>query len=354
VLERLINTPGGMQFVLELRAQVLDAQRQGVVGLEALEEDIAHLLDRWCQHGLLYLEEIDLGSSYRTVRFLKERELVHPMVSLDEMGRRLGEDRMCFGLYHAAMPEEPVVFVEVALSRGLIRSIDEIIGAKGKRRAPLKSPDTAIFYSINNTQNGLAGLGLGQALIGRVTDALRERRPSLETFATLSPMPGFWPRYLRPILEGRGEAFSLDRGAVIELLSGRARTILCDRHRGMGGAGDDPAAALAAVLARPDWISESALCRALRRPLSEIAYHYLAEEKDARGKPLNPVAGFHLGNGASLTRGNLDFAANTTPRGLEESCGLMVNYVYSDSTLGRIRRAFRSLLPWGRGGRTAD
>jgi hypothetical protein len=122
----------------------------------------------------------------------------------------------------------------------------------------------------------------------------------------------------------------------------------------MGGAGDDPAAALAAVLARPDWISESALCRALRRPLSEIAYHYLAEEKDARGKPLNPVAGFHLGNGASLTRGNLDFAANTTQRGLEESCGLMVNYVYSDSTLGRIRRAFRSLLPWGRGGRTAD
>jgi hypothetical protein len=351
LLEAVINTPGGMQFVLELRAEVLDAQRQGVDGLEALEEDISHLLDRWCQHGLLYLEEIDLKSPYRTVRFLKERELVHPMVSLDEMGRRLGEDRMCFALYHAVMPEEPVVFIEVALCRGLVRSIDDVIGLSPAARTPVRSPDTAIFYSINNTQNGLAGLGLGQALIVRVTEALRERRPSLETFATLSPIPGFWPRYLKPILEGRGTGFALDRDGVVDLLGAKAGEAVCARSAELGGSAEDPASALAAVLDLPEWIDDAALCRLLRKPLVEIAYRYLAEETDGRGKPLNPVAGFHLGNGASLAPRNVNFAANTSPRGLEESCGLMVNYVYSDSTLAKINRALRSLLPWGRGGR---
>lgn len=351
LFEALIDTEGGMLFVLDLRAQVLEAQRGGADGLDALEEDIAHLLERWCQHGLLYLEEIDLGSSYRTVRFLKERELVHPMLSLDEMGRRLGEDRMCYALYHAAMPEEPVIFIEVALSRGLLRSIHEIIGAKDDERAAVKSPDTAIFYSINNTQNGLAGLGLGQVLIARVTEALRSRHPELDTFATLSPIPGFWRHYLQPILEGRGEGFMLDREAIVELLSARAQAAVCARHREAGGEGDDPASALAAVLASPDWIADPKLRKLLRRPLVEAAFTYLSAETDARGKPLNPVAGFHLGNGATVARANVNFAANTSPRGLEESCGLMVNYVYSDTNLARIGRAFRSLLPWGRSGR---
>jgi hypothetical protein len=348
LFEALIDTEGGLQAVLELRAEVLEAQRAGETGLEALEEDIAHLLERWCQHGLLYLEEIDLESPYRTVRFLKERELVHPMVSLDEMGRRLGDDRMCYALYHAAMPEEPVIFIEVALSRGLLRSIHDVIGAHGGQREPVKSPDTAIFYSINNTQNGLAGLGLGQILIARVTEALRRRHPSIETLATLSPMPGFWPHYLKPILEGGDHAFCLDRAAVVELLTVKARAVICDRHRAAGGAGDDPAAALAAVLSRPDWISDLQLRRLLRKPLVDIAYTYVALEKDRSGKPINPVAGFHLGNGATVARSNVNFAANTSPRGLEESCGLMVNYLYSEGSLARIGRAVRSLLPWRR------
>ncbi len=349
LLETLINTAGGMQFVLELRAQVLDAQRQGAAGLEALEEDIAHLLNRWCQHGLLYLEEINLHSSYRTVRFLKQRELVHPMVNLDEMGRRLGDDRMCFALYHAVMPEEPVIFIEVALSHGLLRSIHDVIGERDG--PPEKSPDTAIFYSINNTQNGLSGLGLGQVLIVRVTESLRQRHPSLETFATLSPIPGFWGRYLQPILEGRGDGFALDRDGVQERFSNKARTALLEHHRAGGGDGEDLAAALAEILSRPDWIDDPVLRRLLRKPLIDIAYTYLSEETDARGRPLNPVAGFHLGNGASVSRANVNFAANTSKRGLEESCGLMVNYVYAEGALAPLGRAFRSLLPWGRNSR---
>jgi len=353
LLEGLINTTGGLEFVLELRAEILDAQRLGEIGLEALEEDIAHLLNRWCQHGLLFLEEIDLESSYQTIRFLKEREMVHPMVNLDEMGQRLGEDRMCFALYHAVMPSEPVVFIEVALSRGLMRSIHDVIDDREDARAMTKSPDTAIFYSINNTQNGLAGLGLGKVLIFRVTEALRERHPSLETFSTLSPIPGFWPRYLQPILEGGGEGFAIDRDTVVTSIPPKAQKAIVDRHQDLGGDEEDIATVLAAVLSRPDWIDEPVFRRHLKKPLIDIAYTYVAEETDGHGKPLNPVAGFHLANGASVSRSNINFAANASPRGLSESCGLMVNYIYSQRALTPIGRAVRSLLPWGQRGRPA-
>jgi hypothetical protein len=348
VFANLITTTGGLEFVLELRAEVLDAQRQGEDGLEPLEEDIAHLLNRWCQHGLLFVEEIDLGSPYKTIRFLKEREMVHPMVSLEEMGQRLGEDRMCFALHHVVMPEEPVVFIEVALSRGLLRSIHDVIDDPQGERAPISSPDTAIFYSINNTQNGLAGLGLGKVLILRVTEALRERHPSLTTFATLSPIPGFWPRYLKPILEGDDQRFGLSRSEVVDRIPDKAQQSLANRNRELGGEANDIAVVLQEVLTRPDWVDDQVFRRHLKKWLTEIAYFYISEETDARGKPLNPVAGFHLGNGATVSRANINFAANTSPRGLEESCGLMVNYVYSQKALTPIGRAFRALLPWSR------
>jgi hypothetical protein len=348
LFDALINTSGGMEFVLELRAEVLDAQRQGEEGLDALEEDIAHLLNRWCQHRLLFLEEIDLGSSFETIRFLKEREMVHPMVGLEEMGQRLGQDRMCFALHHVAMPEQPVVFIEVALSRGLLRSIHDVIDAGDRGRQAVKGPDTAIFYSINNTQNGLAGLGLGQVLILRVTEALRSRHPSLRTFATLSPIPGFWGRYLRPILEGRDDKFRLNRADVAKAFSDKAKAVVRRRAGGSGGDRKDFAEALLAVLSRPDWLDDHALAAALRKPMVDMAFGYIAREKDARGKPLNPVAGFHLGNGAAVARTNVNFAANRSPRGMAESCGLMVNYVYSQKALAPIGRAVRSLLPWSR------
>jgi len=348
LLEGLINTTGGMEFVLGLRAEVLDAQRNGESGLEALEEDIAHLLNRWCQHGLLFIEEIDFASSFETIKFLKDREMVHPMVGLEEMGQRLGEDRMCFALYHVVMPDEPVVFIEVALSRGLLRSIHDVIKESGGTRRPIKSPDTAIFYSINNTQNGLAGLGLGKVLILRVTEALRERHPSLKTFSTLSPIPGFWPRYLRPILEGKEKRFKIKRDDVIRKIPVKSQQAILDRYRELGGEKEDLASALLEVLVRPAWIEDSVFPQCLQKPLIDLAYTYIAEEKDSRGRPLNPVAGFHLGNGARVARSNINFAANISHRGLEESCGVMVNYVYSQKALGPIGRAVRSLLPWGR------
>jgi hypothetical protein len=349
LLENLIDVPGGMKFVLELRAEVLEEERAGAGHLATLDQEIADLLTSWCRHGFLFLEEIDRNSSYSKIRYLKERELVHPMVSLEEMGLRLGEDRMCFALCHVVMPDEPVVFIEVALSRGLVRSIHDIIGDRDRPRKPVKSPDTAIFYSINNTQNGLTGLGLGTVLIFRVTEALRQRHPGVKKLATLSPIPGFRRRFLEPILTGAENRFALGREAALELLSQSAGQEILAWHQARGGEGSDLGQALSAVLAEPSWIEERSLVRHLKRPLIELAYRYVAEEQDAAGKPINPVAGFHLGNGATLAKKNVNFGANTSPRGMLDSCGLMVNYVYSPSTFQKLGRTVMSLLPWGRG-----
>ena len=114
------------------------------------------------------------------------------MANLEEMGRRLGTDRRCFALYHQAMLEEPVVFIEVALTRGLVRSIHEILGGAAAPGRSVRTPDSAIFYSINNTQNGLAGLGLGKVFIFQVVEALKRDHPDIKTYATLSSYPGFW------------------------------------------------------------------------------------------------------------------------------------------------------------------
>jgi hypothetical protein len=347
VIEHLVNMPGGMEFILGLRADVLEAQRAGQSGLDPLELDITELLNAWFNHGFLFLEEIDRDSPFKKIQFLKDRELVHPMVSLEEMGHRLGVDRMCFALCHVVMPDEPVVFIEVALSRGLVRSIHEIIDDSADDREPVSNPDTAIFYSINNTQNGLAGLGLGKVLIFRVTEALKSRHPSLRTFATLSPIPGFWVKYLRPILEGTGEHFVISREAVLERFAPRARAELEDRLRDLEDVlSGDFANVLLRVLDRSDWIEDKVFRKHLEKPLREVAHSYIVGERDRRGRPINPVASFHLGNGATTSLRNVNFGANRSHRGLEESCGLMANYMYSRTTFQQIGRAVQSLIPW--------
>jgi hypothetical protein len=344
---RFLNSPGGLGFLLGLRADVLLAQRDSALDLEPLDEELAHLFDTWFQQGFLFLQEITQESPYRQIRFLKEHEMVHPMAKLEEMGSRLGEDRRCFALYHRTMPEEPVVFVEVALTRGVARSIHEILLADGDRPRAGGRPDTAIFYSINNTQTGLAGLGLGKVLIFQVVDAIQKDDHRIKTFATLSPIPGLWGRYLRPILEGHDEPFALKRARLGEFFPEKARQQLIERGGGRrpGETSDFPSA-LAQVLSEPGWIDDPACVRLLQKPLTEIAYFYLTREKNSLGQLRDPVANFHVSNGARVDARNVNFRANRSERGLRESCGMMVNYVYSTSWLGGIQRTMRSLLPW--------
>ena len=334
---RFLNLSGGLKFLLDLRADVLGARRRGGLDSGPLSEEIAHLFDSWFQHGFLFLHEITQDSPYRQIHFLKEHDMVHPMASLDEMGMRLGEDRRTFALYHRSMPEEPVVFIEVALTRRLPVSIHEILD--DARKARTSRPDTAVFYSINNAENGLAGLGLGKLLIFQVVETIQRDHPGIRTFATLSPVTGFWTRYLRPILQGRDEGFHLKLSACQSYFSARTR-------RRLSGETGEFCTGLVEVLGRPDWIEDQALARDLTKPLREIAYFYITREKNARGRPLNPVAGFHLGNGARLSFKNVHFGANRSERGLRDSASVMVSYVYSSTWRHELRRTARSVLPW--------
>ncbi len=344
---RFLNSPGGLRFLLGLRSDVLTAQRESSLDLEPLDEEVAHLFDTWFQQGFLFLQEITQQSPYRQIQFLKEHDMVHPMAKLEEMGSRLGEDRRCFGLYHRAMPEEPVVFVEVALTRGIARSIHEILLAEEDRPRAKGRPDTAIFYSINNTQTGLAGLGLGKVLIFQVVDAIKKDRPGIKTFATLSPIPGLWRRYLKPILEGQGEPFVLKRAQLDRFVPEKPRQQLLERFAGRRpGEAADFASALAQILSEPGWIDDPVYVKWLRKPLTDITYFYLTREKNSLGQLRDPVANFHMSNGARVDIRNVNFRANRSERGLRESCGMMVNYVYSSSWLDEIQRTVRSLLPW--------
>lgn len=340
---RFLNHSGGFRFLLDLRADLLMAQRQTSLDLEPLDEEMAHLFNTWFRGGLLFLEEITRDSSYLEIRFLKEHDMVHPMTSIEEMARRLGEDRRCFALYHRSMPEEPVVFIEVALTRGVARSIHQIISHRAEHTRG--TPDTAIFYSINNTQNGLAGLGLGKVLVFQVVEAIQRDQPGVKTYATLSPVSGFWPRYLRPILQGYDGPFALKRNRLGEFFPRRAERALSERHAELGGSKvSDLPSALYDILSTPGWIEDQIYSKWLERPLTEITYFYLTEEKNRQGKTLNPVANFHLGNGARVGPRNVNFGANRSVHGLEDSCGMMVNYIYSSSWPQQIGGTMQALL----------
>jgi malonyl-CoA decarboxylase len=264
------------------------------------------------------------------------------MTNIEEMGQRLGRDRRCFVLYHRLMPYEPIVFIEVALTKGIVKRISDIINGDSARRRESEA-DTAIFYSINNTQHGLAGLRLGKMLIGRVVDYLRKERERITTFVTLSPLPGFWKSYLKPILEGKDQAFLLKTRDVQSFFSGRqVRRILQsateeDNDKGLFSR------ALLSVLSGETWAGNDDLRKDLQDPLTKMAYHYISKEKNRQGKPLNPVANFHLENGAAVSRKNVNFLGNPSPRGLQDSCGIMVNYVYTAGWLSQIRSSFRWL-----------
>jgi malonyl-CoA decarboxylase len=340
IFRRISHSPGGLKFLLDFRRDLLLAQRLFNIDLKALDFDIVLLFELWFQDGFLYLEEISLDSSYRQIERIKNSDLVHPMVSIEEMGQRLGGDRRCFALYHRIIPFAPIMFIEVALTKGIVTNIFEIIrGDSDQIREGVA--DTAIFYSINNTQQGLAGLGLGRMLIGQVVDYLKKEGPQIKTFATLSPLPGFWGYYLRPLLEGRGEGFSLNPEDVTSFFSKKqiaGITAKANLHQEKVGSFPE---ALLDILSDEKWADDEELRKALRAPLTKIAYRYIAREKNLQNKPLNPVANFHLGNGATVTPRNVNFLANPSPRGLKESCGLMVNYIYTSSWLGQIRRSFQ-------------
>ena len=338
VFKKVALSPGGLKFLLDFRGDLLSIMRHGGRDLEALDSDLVFLFEMWFQEGFLYLEEITLNSAFRQIALIKDRDLVHPMASIEEMGQRLGKDRRCFALYHRLIPYEPIIFIEVALTRGIPHSMAEIMAVPRNRPGDART-DTAVFYSINNTQNGLVGLGMGKMLIGKVVAYLEDENKKLKDFITLSPIPGFWKRYLKPLLQG-DERFSLNRDDILGYFSKRAVAKILKRIEDNETGSPEFCTALLAVLSDTSWVRDEELKKDLKNPLCKVAYHYIAEEKTSRGKPLDPVAGFHLANGAAVSEKNVRFLANPSQKGLQESCGIMVNYIYTSSWLGQIRRSF--------------
>lgn len=304
--------PEGVKFLVDMRAEILGllAQEPSLAGLE---RDLKDLLARWFDVGFLEMRRIAWDTATATLlEKLIAYEAVHAIGGWDDLKNRLDSDRRCFAFFHPRMPNEPLIFVEVALTDGMADNV----GALLDESAPLQDPtdaDTAIFYSISNAQKGLAGISFGGFLIKRVVDSLTAEFKGLKTFATLSPAPGF-TAWLESALAGEAGATlsAADAGAFASLDLSPA-----DPTRFVAG------------LRSGDWV-KSAQAETLKEPLFRLATRYLAREKvGEKGeamRALDPVAHFHLTNGARLER--LNWLADASPRGFRQSAGIMVNYLY--------------------------
>lgn len=300
--------PEGVKFLVDLRAELAQMSK-GEPGLKALEADLKSMLAAWFDVGFLELRRLTWASPANVLEKLIAYEAVHAIRGWDDLKNRLDSDRRLYAFFHPRMPDEPLIFVEVALVQGIAGDVGQLLDLT----APLGNPeaaDTAIFYSINNAQRGLNGISFGNFLIKRVVEELTREFKNLKTFATLSPMPGF-----RSWLESR-----LAEGEP-GLLTGPEHRALAAVSNGLGAKGS-----LKTLLADPAWVDDVHLAETLRAPLLRLAARYLAEERRAGDRALDPVAHFHLSNGARVER--LNWRADTSANGLRQSCGMMVNYLY--------------------------
>ena len=273
LIRRLNRLPNATGMLVRMRADLLRLGR-GEPELEALDMDFRHLFLSWFNRGFLVLRPINWESPAHILEKIIAYEAVHAIDSWDDLRRRLEpSDRRCFAFFHPSMPDEPLIFVEVALTNGVPGSVQMLL-SEGRSAIPTSDADTATFYSISNCQAGLASISFGNSLIKQVASDLATEVPSLATFVTLSPIPG-----LTSWLQSEGIAWEE-----------------ADTEKLRGYAAD-----------------------------------YLLHAKRGGGQPLDPVARFHLGNGAIVHRVHAD--ADTSDKGRAQSAGTMVNYLYD---LGKI------------------
>ncbi len=299
ILTQFNALPQGVKFLVDLRADLLRFLEKDEE-LAVLDRELESRLTAWFDVGFLELQRITWNSPASLLEKLIQYEAVHEIRSWSDLRNRLGSDRRLYAFFHPRMPAEPLIFVEVALTKELSGNIQELLD----EHAPVLEAgraDTAIFYSISNTQAGLRGVSFGNFLLKRVIDDLKRDFPQLKTFATLSPLPQFcaWLKRTPEALEGLGLTLA-------QLQSG-------------------------------DWARDKAQARRLRDPLEQLAARYLYAARQ-NGRPFDPVARFHLGNGARIER--IDFLADTSVKGFRQSCGLMVNYLYDPDEIEQNVEAF--------------
>jgi malonyl-CoA decarboxylase len=289
LFRRLNMAPGGTAALVEMRKQVLQGMRTHP-HWRVIDADLLHLLREWFNRGFLRLERIDWRTSALVLEKLIQYEAVHAIQGWRDLRRRLEADRRCFAFFHPQLPEEPIIFIEVALTRSMAAHIQPLIDVGSP--VTTAHSDCAMFYSITNCQEGLRGISFGNLLIKHVAEELKREFPHIRRFATLSPLSGFRRWLEQKRVEHPKELASL------------------------------------AKLDQPDWhLAE--VPEALQRTLLRLCAHYLLRAKQEGGEnaePLDAVARFHLGNGAALER--INWMGDISETGMARSAGLMVNYVY--------------------------
>jgi malonyl-CoA decarboxylase len=307
LFRRLNLAPGGTAALLRMREELLPHIADHPE-LKGVDSDFVHLFTSWFNRGFLVLRPIDWTTPANILEKIIRYEAVHAIHDWDDLRNRLAPaDRRCYGFFHPQLVDEPLIFVEVALTTHIPNAVAPLLDLA---RTPITAAEanTAVFYSISNTQKGLAGISFGNFLIKQVVETLKGELPNLRCFVTLSPVPGFasW-------LKGQRER--------------EDSTVL------------DPAAKAALQrLDEPGWHRDPGVAEAVRTALMPAAAHYFLKAKTASGRPVDPVARFHLGNGARLER--LNFLGDVSPNGLRQSHGLMVNYLYALDEIEKNHEAF--------------
>jgi malonyl-CoA decarboxylase len=312
LLTQFTSIPDGCKFLVDLRAFLLKHRGTDKL-LAALESDLRGMLAAWFDIGFLELHRIDWHSPAALLERLVDYEAVHAIRSWRDLKNRLDSDRRCYAFFHPRMPKEPLIFVEVALVRGMSDSVQRLLD-QHEPVLDAREADTAIFYSISNCQNGLAGISFGNFLIKRVVEELSTEFRNLRTFATLSPIPGF-RRWLDAALKANPH----------DLLSPEESSSL-----GSAYPAETAAASLAGIVATKGWWNEPGLRKTAEPVLTRLCARYLLNEGDKK-RARDPVAHFHLSNGARVER--LNMAADTSDKGARESATLMVNYLYDPAKI---------------------
>lgn len=313
LLKRFSVFAEGMRFLVDLRAEMLPRLKTDK-RLIALDAELENLFSTWFDVAFLELRRISWDSPASLIEKLIKYEAVHAIKGWSDVKNRLDSDRRCYGFFHPRLPDEPLIFVEVALTDELSQAITPLLD-ESAAASDLDRATTAIFYSISNTQPGLRGVSFGDSLIKRVVETLLAEFPRLKTFATLSPIPGFrsW--------------LSHNAGSMLSDMGDKERHLL-------GNALAQSAPTAAAFLAAAEQLSQLDEKSPVRQMLLRCAAHYLGRQLD-EGRPLDAVARFHLSNGARVER--LNWGGDLSAKGLKQSYGLMVNYQYDLKRLDKYR-----------------
>ena len=307
MFRRLNLAPGGTAALVHMREQLMDALDHRD-DLAAVDADFVHLFSSWFNRGFLVLRHIDWSTPAIVLEKIIRYEAVHTIHDWDDLRRRIDPpDRRCYAFFHPALVDEPLIFVEVALSRDIPGAIAPILATE-REVVEHDKMRTAVFYSISNCQRGLSGVSFGNFLIKQVVEEISREMPKLSTFVTLSPVTSF------------------------------AAWLKRERDAESSAALSETDKSVMAALDEPGWWQDAQKAEGLQLPLMRAAAWYFLRARTQRGLPLDAVARFHLGNGARLER--INWLGDTSDRAMAQACGLMVNYLYDLDDIEKNHEAY--------------